>query len=635
MRSKFIPLIIAILLIISLLPIVASAAPNSAAMRLDAENSFGIVGGGTNWVYFGDYDATDDGVDNPTPVKWQVLATDGNGGTYSDGTNAVTDPLFLLSEYAFSFVQFDDESRYSNVYEESALQRWCSEFLSNRFSGLEQAAVLSTSKAEVEGHVSAGLTGDRIFAISMQEYDAFLTTDDSRSAYVIGTSDFAYWWMRSTPTYVYDNTIASCYWPAYGYYPGFNVALWLSSRPAFNLNKDSVLFASAAEGSKPSGALARVESSSPSEWKLTLKDSSRSFAVSTAAVYAETTGGSVIVDYTGATPYNATTAPREYISAMIVDDSGNILYYSRLAQPDTARGALSIAIPQGLAVGSYTLKVFSEQYNGDFRTDYASDFADVTLTIEQSKTISDITKTSTNGSIDTYTITFSDGSTTTFTVTNGVDGLNGADGLNGLNGLNGVNGLNGLDGNGIVNIQKTRTDGNVDTYTITYTNGKTAIFTVTNGVKGKDGVNGTNSSNGMNSVDGKDGARGKDGNSIVDIQMTATDGNVDTYTISLADGTSFSFSVTNGKDGVGIVSAAVNEYGELILLLTDGKEINVGVVMSEGLTAAFSAQAQGSPDRITIPDIVIGGLALTANAGWIYLLLRKRRKSPSIATYDV
>ncbi len=42
----------------------------------------------------------------------------------------------------------------------------------------------------------------------------------------------------------------------------------------------------------------------------------------------------------------------------------------------------------------------------------------------------------------------------------------------------------------VVSIEKTNTSGNVDTYTITYENGKTYSFTVTNGTNGKDGVDG-------------------------------------------------------------------------------------------------------------------------------------------------
>lgn len=51
-------------------------------------------------------------------------------------------------------------------------------------------------------------------------------------------------------------------------------------------------------------------------------------------------------------------------------------------------------------------------------------------------------------------------------------------------GQNGEDGADGQDGNGIVSITKTSTSGNVDTYTILYTNGTTDTFTVTNGTGG-------------------------------------------------------------------------------------------------------------------------------------------------------
>ena len=48
----------------------------------------------------------------------------------------------------------------------------------------------------------------------------------------------------------------------------------------------------------------------------------------------------------------------------------------------------------------------------------------------------------------------------------------------------GVDGKDGVDGNGITSIEKTKTEGLVDTYTIYFTNGTTTTFTVTNGSGG-------------------------------------------------------------------------------------------------------------------------------------------------------
>lgn len=89
---------------------------------------------------------------------------------------------------------------------------------------------------------------------------------------------------------------------------------------------------------------------------------------------------------------------------------------------------------------------------------------------EDGRGIESITKTSTSGLVDTYTITYTDNTTSTFQVTNGANGQAGAQ---------------GADGVGITSIEKTATVGLVDTYTITLSNGQTSTFDVTNG---KDGV---------------------------------------------------------------------------------------------------------------------------------------------------
>lgn len=86
----------------------------------------------------------------------------------------------------------------------------------------------------------------------------------------------------------------------------------------------------------------------------------------------------------------------------------------------------------------------------------------------------------------------------------------------------------GLDGVGITSIEKTSTSGLVDTYTITYTDGETETFNVTNGKDGEDGA------------------------TIYSIDKTATVGLVDTYTITLTDGRTYEFQVTNGSGGSGV-----------------------------------------------------------------------------------
>lgn len=76
------------------------------------------------------------------------------------------------------------------------------------------------------------------------------------------------------------------------------------------------------------------------------------------------------------------------------------------------------------------------------------------LFIPQGKAVSNIAKTGTSGLIDTYTITYNDGTTTTYTITNG---------------------------KGIASLYKTGSSGLTDVYTITYTDGTYYTFNVVNG----------------------------------------------------------------------------------------------------------------------------------------------------------
>lgn len=81
----------------------------------------------------------------------------------------------------------------------------------------------------------------------------------------------------------------------------------------------------------------------------------------------------------------------------------------------------------------------------------------------------------------------------TFDIMDGEDGETGAtgpQGEQGEQGETGATGATGATGNGIASIEKTSTSGLVDTYTITFTDGTTTTFDVTNGADGADGADG-------------------------------------------------------------------------------------------------------------------------------------------------
>ena len=185
----------------------------------------------------------------------------------------------------------------------------------------------------------------------------------------------SHWWLRSPGSHAYYVAVVDP--DGSVHYSGYTIRIYRTRgvRPAFNLNLNSVLFTSAAAGGKPDGGLTAVSEYSGNEWKLTLLDSSRSFAVTEKTADAAP-GDTVTLNYKG-----ATTGINEYISAIIADSSG-ARYYGRVAQPTAESGTVEIKIPSDIAPGDYTLKVFSEQYNGDYNTDYASNFTDIALTVE-------------------------------------------------------------------------------------------------------------------------------------------------------------------------------------------------------------------------------------------------------------
>lgn len=107
------------------------------------------------------------------------------------------------------------------------------------------------------------------------------------------------------------------------------------------------------------------------------------------------------------------------------------------------------------------------------------------------------------GSTDTYTITYSDTTTSTFPVYNGKDGADGAKGDTGATGAKGADGrgivsITRTSGNGAA--------GTVDTYTITYSDTTTSTFPVRNGADGTAAgitIDGTVTPTGTNAVSGK------------------------------------------------------------------------------------------------------------------------------------
>lgn len=129
----------------------------------------------------------------------------------------------------------------------------------------------------------------------------------------------------------------------------------------------------------------------------------------------------------------------------------------------------SSGLVTGLMTGTATITV-----EATYGENTVSATCDVIVLLSDTKTVKSIT------SIDNhqYLVTYSDGSSETIQIGNNYYG--GGTTIEQTI----INGRDGKDGVGIASIEKTGTIGNVDTYTITYTDGTTSTFTVTNGKDG-------------------------------------------------------------------------------------------------------------------------------------------------------
>ena len=305
------------------------------------------------------------------PAAWRVIGYNGNGVASAQG-----DMTLLAAGNMSSVLQFADfgtNNRYASSYLKTAIDALAEKLTTEENTAVKKRTLTSGSYNGENTDCVAGEQVDNAVFWPLSTAEAFAVNQDLRIVDPEHPSwASSYWWLRS-PGYS-DHDAATVNGDGSVVYSGNAISSWWCVRPAFNLNSSSVLFTSAAVGGKPDGGLTPISKYTGNEWKLTLKDSNRNFAVTETTVSGDP-GDTVTLHYTG-----ATAGINEYISVILADNSG-AQYYGRVAQPTAENGTVEIKIPSGLAPGSYTLKVFSEQCNDDKKTDYASDFVDIDLTV--------------------------------------------------------------------------------------------------------------------------------------------------------------------------------------------------------------------------------------------------------------
>ncbi len=192
------------------------------------------------------------------------------------------------------------------------------------------------------------------------------------------------------------------------------------AHPAMNIKKDSILFTKSVDCDLTSSYTSSNSTSSAGvkledvnlvnnqvnqpttwvySWKLVLQDDSHNnflAGLESGSKNQQSVGYAdweVTVNYSNAkidsssgggnSTFNAADADSstdEYISAMLVDSTGEVLCYGG-QKVSEANGKVSFVMPDDLPQGRYTLKIFNEQRNGTYKTDYSSGFSDIPLTV--------------------------------------------------------------------------------------------------------------------------------------------------------------------------------------------------------------------------------------------------------------
>ena len=570
------------------------------------------------------------------PAAWRVIGYDGNGVTSAQGD------MTLLAAGNMGVMQFAGNGA-SNEYAPSDLKT-AVDALAEKLTTEENAAVKkrTLTSGSYNGENTdcvAGAQVDNAVFWPLSTAEASAVNNDLR---IVDkehpTWDSSNWWLRSPGEEDYIDGIPSAVVRGGGgvLYFGLNVTRWYGVRPAFSLKSSSVLFTSAAVGGKPDGGLTPISEYTGNEWKLTLSDSDRSGFLATLKSHS---GNSVRFDYKG-----AKTGANEYISAMVINGE-TVKYYGRLknvSETGMENGNLTLTLPVAVDVEKGDrLFVFNEQYNGDRKTDYASNLLELPLKSAGSNTL----RLRINAESNEWEVSYDEGQRW---LSLGVKAT-GADGQDGKDGVDGKDGAPGQDGKDGITPRLKIGDDNI--WYVSYDGGQswTSLGIKATGEKGDkgdkgdagaDGQDGADGKDGVDGKDGKDGADGKDGTNGKDgitPQLKIGDDNI--WYVSYDGGqswTSLEVRASGDKGGRGEkgdkgdkgdkgadgLTPFIGENGNWWI---GEKDTGVKAAADSSIAAGSSAVAEKSPLAKTA--IVVAGASLLSNMVLILYIVLKKKKS--------
>ncbi|MDR0615920.1 MAG: DUF6273 domain-containing protein, partial [Synergistaceae bacterium] len=378
------------------------------------------------------------------PIEWRVLQKeDGklfllseknldSGIPYHTADTSVTWETSTIRSWLNGYGANDAGDSAANPYPNSFID---SAFLAKESGAITKAAVTNPDNPEYDTSGGDGTT-DKIFFLSIQEATSAdlgfkddnarvsVNTDytATRNSDMFGSSDPDFWWLRSPGPE--NNRAAIVLHNGIVDYSDRVLDSADAVRPAFFLNLSSVLFTSAAKGGKAatigSGLVGATAPTGDIKLKFTVTDSSQALDVNTSNM--PQSGATLAFPYSNATP-----GENQFVSC-VLEQEGAVKYYGKLVDSSsTASGTLSVPLA-GVANGTYTLKIFSEQANDDYLTDYASEPVVMNLVVNKTVSVSTQTGTLTAGTAGSaaFTVTtagIANNSAIALTDTNNVPGI--------------------------------------------------------------------------------------------------------------------------------------------------------------------------------------------------------------------
>ena len=270
MKKRILSILLTLCMLFCLVPTGVFAegetATGSAAIQLGTDALSKNVNTATApTVYFGQ-----DHENNPG--AWRVIDYDGNSAAGIAGN------MTLLAANNMGLSKFGASNAYADSALKEAIDALADKLTAKETDAVEKRTLASGNYDEenTDGVAGPAVSNAVFWPLSSKEANAvnndLRVVDPEHPGWAS-----SYWWLRSP-----DEDYSTAFVAGRGevrYYGGYSTSKEFGVRPAFDLNLDSVLFASAAVGGKPEGGLTPISEYGGNEWKLTLLDSSRNFAV--------------------------------------------------------------------------------------------------------------------------------------------------------------------------------------------------------------------------------------------------------------------------------------------------------------------------------------------------------------------